>query len=65
MRTRIGEWNGYSVYLNKEKGGVHWTIESSNGKIHNTFESPESFGHWVFHSGFKPGNERKLGFKLK
>ena len=57
VKTNIGKWNGYTVYIHRGKGKTHWTIES-NGKVHNRFDDPESFGHWVYHSGFKPSGAK-------
>jgi len=56
IKSIIGKWNNkYTVFMNKDKkkDKVFWTVES-DGKVHNTFESSESFGHWIFHSGFIP-----------
>jgi len=55
-KRKIGTWGDYSVYMHKSKDDVHWTVESG-GTEHNRFDDPESFGHWVYHSGFKPGKE--------
>jgi len=65
QRIKIGKWNSYNVFMNKNKEKVYWTIEDNKGNITNKFESKESFGHWVFHSGFKPGNDKKLILRRK
>ena len=58
IKTLIGKWNKhYSVYLNKSKDKYFWTVEEK-GKIHNTFNDADSFGHWIFHSGFKPAGAK-------
>jgi len=49
----IGKWNNYFVFLRNSESPV-WFIIDKKGKIQNTFESKESFGHWIYHSGFKP-----------
>lgn len=54
----IGKWNNYNVNLIKNKDKTYWTITDKNGKKHNRFNDPESFGHWVFHSGFKPNIQK-------
>lgn len=58
MKQKIGIWNDYNVFLHKDKDKIYWTVEDDN-KEHNRFESKESFGHWVFHSGFIPIVEEK------
>lgn len=62
-KQKIGKWNSYNVFLHKSKK-PYWTIES-NGKVHNRFDDKESFGHWMYHSGFKPSRskDKKLVFK--
>lgn len=57
IKKIIGKWNGYTVYLNKEKDKHYWTIEK-NGKVENRFDDKESFGHWIFHSRFKPSGAK-------
>jgi RNA polymerase sigma factor (sigma-70 family) len=53
MKQRIGRWNEYDVILVKSKDETYWII-SSGKKVHNRFNTAEDFGHWMYHSGFKP-----------
>jgi len=52
MKKIIGKWDGNNVNLHKEGKKVYWTITGKDGTEHNRFNDPESFGHWVYHSGW-------------
>ena len=51
-RNKIGIWQDCEVFLNGSKDKPYWTIEKS-GKIMNQFDDAESFGHWIYHSGWR------------
>ena len=58
----IGTWKGYNISLIEDPDmvdGHYWTITDDEGNEKNRFESGASFGHWVYHTGWRPDTSRK------